>query len=240
MFLLIGLFSVQSQATKSHDQNALGLKKQSCETHLNTTHSSSIISVFINLTIEDACSVRSNILQLVDHRVKRNFAGSLFVNDWHPGFDNTHHLLLKLKVNVLIITWHSWGHSQGPSAVRTFQKGWPSPRRCQDAPESSQHFVVVHKKEKRPTDYYDWPGQERQKRKTQKATTDRVFNVFAVLRVFSIGVPVVPGKSKHDYKRIKVYDAEFWVTGLSPSPPQGCNDPCAPLPPFGHWLLLLI
>ena len=37
--------------------------------------------------------------------------------------------------------------------------------------------------------------------KLKKATTDRVFNVFAVLRVLSIGVPVVPGKSKHDYKR---------------------------------------
>ena len=67
----------------------------------------SIFSVFINLTIEDACSVRSNILQLVDHRVKRHFAGSLFVNDWHPGFYNNHHLLLKLKVNMLVITWHS-------------------------------------------------------------------------------------------------------------------------------------
>ena len=111
-------------------------------------NNSSIISVFINLTIEDACSIRSNILQLVDHRVKRYFAGSLFVNDWHPGFEKTRHILLKLKVNVLIITLHSWGHSPAPSAARTFQKGWPSPRRCQGAPEGFQYFVVVHKKRK--------------------------------------------------------------------------------------------
>ena len=152
-------------STKSSDKVSRSkcpwAKIQSCKTHLKTAHSSSIVSVFINLTIEDACSVRSNILQLVDHRVKRHFAGSLFVNDWHPRFDNTHHLLLKLKVKMSVITWHSWGHSPAPSAARTFQKGWPSPRRCQDAPEGSQHFVVVHKKEKGSTDYYDCLGQER-------------------------------------------------------------------------------
>merc|ERR1719167_936766 len=109
-------------------------------------------SALTHLTIEDACSVRSNILQLVDHRVKRHFAGSLFVNDWHPGIAEVIAQLLQLFV-----------HSR----------------------KGDQVLVVVK--------------------------MHRVFNVFAILRVFSIGVPVVP-----DYPLLLLRD----VTILAPLLPS--------------------